>query len=715
MIMKQYIKLLGLGATLFAITGLTSCHDEQGLLTGEGTLMIRASVNTDIRVNARSTADELAEQCLIHVYNSKGLVREYKGINSVPAEGIKLMADSYVAEAWTGDSVSASFDQRWFKGRQEFVVTNAQTTQVDLVCKIANVVAAVEYSDNIDEVLTDYELTVGHNRGTLLFEGRDDRWGYFMMPNADKNLTWTLTGTQANGEPFTRTGTIVNVNPATLYTVKVDYKGGEGPEIGAGYITIQIDETALEINEEIEIVIAPLIKGVGFDIDSPLMTESGKVGRREIVVGASSALTSLVLVSDEVASRMSSTGNDFDLFNATDEIRDALRNAGVEWIYNYDSENDVSGFNLILSADLLDGLEEGTHTFEIAATDSNSKTTRKTFSVVVTDADVMTLPVDERDVWATKATVSATIMKPSVTNPVIMYRPAGTQAWLTAEPAQTGEGSFSVVLTGLTPGTTYEYFAKVDGYDDAEVMKFTTEADAQMPNSSFDEWDESGKTHLIYAPGGTMFWDSGNHGSSTMNKNVTTRSTDKVHHGTSSIKLTSQFVGIGSLGAFAAGNVFVGKFLDTNGTNGILGWGRKWETRPTTLTGWYHYTPQAVTHSKTNPGNVATGDMDRGIIYIAILDDSTKDYKNEKFPVIVKTKEQEFFSKNDDNVIAYGELIITEATPGDELVPFSIKLNYVRKDVKASNIMVVASASQYGDYFTGGPSVLYLDDLKLEY
>ena len=44
-----------------------------------------------------------------------------------------------------------------------------------------------------------------------------------------------------------------------------------------------------------------------------------------------------------------------------------------------------------------------------------------------------------------------------------------------------------------------------------------------------------------------------------------------------------------------------------------------------------------------------------------------------------------------------------------------IPLDYRRTDIKPSYIILVASASKGGDYFTGGPSVMYIDDFELIY
>ena len=138
----------------------------------------------------------------------------------------------------------------------------------------------------------------------------------------------------------------------------------------------------------------------------------------------------------------------------------------------------------------------------------------------------------------------------------------------------------------------------------------------------------------------------------------------------------------------------------------------------TAVTAWVHYTPVAVSRQKDNPGGVQIGDMDTGKIYVAILDGSTTtDPKasNKPYPVIVNTKTQTFFDKDGDNVIAYGEIVLDKATEGDAMVQIRIPLTY-KSNKKASNIMLTASSSTYGDYFTGGEgSTLYLDDIQLEY
>lgn len=707
-------KYMAVSAVLCAAVSATSCHDDRVLLQGEGTLRISATVKSDVKVASRARATEdLAGSCLIHIYNGKGLVRKYEGLDQVPAEGIKLVADNYVAEAWAGDSVSASFDDRWFKGREEFAVGHGQVTDVDLVCRIANVVAAVEYEQAALDMLQDCKVTVGHTRGSLDFVGQETRRGYFMMPNNVNDLTWTLEATQTNGETVTRTGTISGVKPATLYTLNIRFTPGSAGDLSGACLTIEVDESELLVEDEIVLTVPPVIIGHGFDLDKPLYGEAGKMERTSVYAAAVGQTTSLVIANDLLPQLLGISGNRVDLFNASADVCTQLENAGLDWNYKYDAESNTSQTKINFEQELLAKLPEGEHSITITATGAEDLSSSKTLTIVLTNADVMAKPVNDTDVWATSATVTADILKSGITGMGIGYRLKGTQAFITVTDVTVNGNSYSAVLNGLEPGKTYEYVAIADGFTSSDVRQFTTEAAQQIPNGDFEDWHKNGKILFPYAQGGAQFWDTGNTGSSTMSVNVTNNSTEKYHSGTQSAKLESQFVGIAGIGKFAAGNIFVGEYLKTDGTDGVLGWGRNFSNRPKALTGWIHYTPQPVTNTKLS--SVSKGDMDSGIIYIAILDASTKEYESKNYPVIVRTKQQELFSKDDPNVIAYGQMVFDSATPGDAMVSFRIPLDYKRTDIKAANIMIVASASRYGDYFTGGPSVMYLDDFKLEY
>ena len=714
-----------IGIGLMLCGALTACHDENELSDGGARVYLNASVSSDIKLASRASTDELKENTLIWISKKdKGLVKKFEGLSSLPANGLWLTTGEYVAEGWAGDSVPASFTDRYFTGYAPFTVSKGQSTGVNLNCKIANVVASVNYSEEIDEAISSYSLTVGHEGGELTFEGRDTRKGYFMMSSRSRDLQWTLNGTLPSGETFTRSGTIESPKRATEYTINVNYSGSE-TTVGGGHFSIEIDETAIEVNHEVVIRLAPFIMGDNFDITKPFYAELGKVGDHAFFVNASAQLSSVIIDSRFFMEQCGLDGNDVDFIHMSDEVRRALESHGIETVHTYDPDLDVASLRVKFSAAFNNALPEGRYDFRIIATDvkPTSNRTEATFSLVVSNAPVKVEDPSPAGIWTSQATLSGGIISAGASEYGFLYRAAASRAdgdWQKAVGEVSGN-TVTATITGLTPGSRYEYKVYADDFISADIKSFTTDSEQQLPNAGFEEWNTSSKTYLICTDASSMFWDSGNHGSSKMGKNVTQPDETVKHTGQRSIKMESQFVGIGTIGAFAAGNMFVGEFLGTeNTTKGILGWGRPWTTRPKALKGYIKYSPQAITHvDSDNLPDVHTGDMDSGILYIALVDDSHKSYQSYKsYPWIVRTADPAnwLFSKDKPNVIAYGERIFTEATAGDGMIEFEIPIEYYKTDIKPSNIIVVASASRYGDYYTGGQSsTMWLDDLQLVY
>ena len=171
---------------------LVSCSDEVLMSDGEG------SVNFDVKVNAEAkpatrAADEttLAENCIVYVYNSQGLIRKYRGTNSLP-DALVLKSGNYRVTAAAGDSVPASFTDRYFKGEQAFTVSAGSKESVSVTCKLANSAVVVDFG-NISEALSDYKVVVGNAAGELEYTSdKEGVNGYFMMDEGETSLNWTI-------------------------------------------------------------------------------------------------------------------------------------------------------------------------------------------------------------------------------------------------------------------------------------------------------------------------------------------------------------------------------------------------------------------------------------------------------------------------------------------------------------------------------------------
>lgn len=696
------------------------CSDDRDTLSGEGSFMIEASVNADIKVKPTSRAasmETLGESLLVWISQNGNVVRQYKGAAQLPTQPEKLLSGAYVAEAWAGDSASADWEKQYFKAYVPFEITPAAQTEVKLVCKIANVVASVEYGDEIDGVLSDYTLTVGHDRGQLTFEGRDTRKAYFMMPSTDKNLAWTLTGKKKDGTLFTRSGVIENVLPAHEYAFRIAC-AENNDEIGGGFLRIEIDDTEIEVSEQYQIVAAPDIKGVGFDLATPVQMDPDEPVRTSVYVTAAAALRDCNVQCDDFTS-LGLPDNNPNIMRATEAIQQQYRAAGIRWEYVYQEDKDISNLKLSFEEEFFATLSNGVHTITVTAADVNGKSTVAVLSVNISSAPIVMAEVAPAAVWATRATVSGLIRNAEgldLSSIKFSYAPKGSMEW-TDVTASVSDANFTVELTGLQPATTYQVVAATLDYT-SDPVEFTTEGTPQLPNASFEDWITVDKKGAIPQSGSIEFWGNGNQGSQTLGRDITEKETDAAYvtDGSASIRMRSQFVGVGIFGKFAAGNVFAGEYLDTDGTDGILGFGRDWTSRPVAVKGYARYERGSQKYNGSKKDDSVTDDL--GVIYVALIDDHTETFGGKTFAKIVKTKTAELFEpdgKDAAHVIAYGRIVF-QPTATDGMEEFTLTLDYRRTDVKPSRIIFVASASIEGDYFKGQDgSTLWLDSLTLEY
>ena len=181
-----------------------------------------------------------------------------------------------------------------------------------------------------------------------------------------------------------------------------------------------------------------------------------------------------------------------------------------------------------------------------------------------------------------------------------------------------------------------------------------------------------------------------------------------VHSGNKAAKLESKYIVI----KFAAASMYTGTFGNLVGTNGAkLNWGVPFVARPTALKGYMQYAPKAINRVGSNlpEGAPTEGEMDQCTMFCALLSE----------PLIVDNTQMSTFPdwESDPRVIAYGSLPAEQNVDSKGLWKrVSIPLVYRKLNIQPTHLLVVFSASKYGDYFHGGEgSTLYLDDFSLEY
>ena len=288
------------------------------------------------------------------------------------------------------------------------------------------------------------------------------------------------------------------------------------------------------------------------------------------------------------------------------------------------------------------------------------------------------------------------------------YRLAGTEEWTKVSPNDitSDGGNFTAKVIHLSPNTAYQARVYSEGlYGD--IVDFTTGDTPQMPNSDFEYWWLDKKVWCPWQENGDPYWGTGNTGAATLGQSNTTPTEDTPSGSGWAARLETRFVGIGSIGKLAAGNMFVGSYVRTVGTNGVLSFGRDFTEHPTKLRGYYKYNCVDITHV-SNETSQMLGQPDTCAIWIALID------LPEPLEIRTAPSNRQLFDPDGDYVVAYGKLEMAQTVPN--YVPFEIDIEYKSKSRKPKYILCVGSASKYGDYFTGGNgSVLYIDDFELLY
>lgn len=738
---KLYIAFVGMACLCLACS-----RDDRALLDGEGTLRLRAQVNDEVQIISRagvpegetSPEEELKKNCRVRIYKGEKLIYKHAGWDATLQEpGLSLSSGAYRVRIISGDSVDASFDKKYYEGNKSFEISQAQTTPVEVVCNVMNTLAKVVFDASLEPYLEKGEVSVAVDvdGGSLTYpyqkEAAEAKTGYYSLPQGKEYLICTFTGVAKNGRKFTQTNRIESAKKSTLYTLTYKISDLETPapptDEGGAFIDLKVDETPLaKKEEEILIYQRPQFRAVNqseeVDMKQPWFLELNSQIQPEVKIYTSTPLAE-ASVTSEVFTKLGLASAELNLMDEATRVE--LQEKGI----TVTSQEKLLTMNWGNSLnDLLK--EEGEHHIIYKATDTAvegnaaARTNTIDWTISVSNANIRAVNIPyPYQIWADRVTLYAEVINGRTLDPnaqlSFRYRKKSEQTWNEAIPAKLGEDQKTITsdeIKGLTPGTTYEYQVLEGDKVSNQTCEFTTEAALQLPNSGFENW--SGATPmLIHGSGEEMFWDSGNHGSSSFSLaavDLTTKASDFKVEGNYSAKLESKKVVV----KFAAGNLFVGSYLKTDGTDGILGWGRPWKSRPLALRGYVRYMPKACENEKFPDG------MDRGIIYVAIGDWTGAEY-DKNWPIVIQTKkpDTELFnpekgSYTGDGIIAYGEKILQGEVKGADggMIEFTIPLDYRSYERMPKSIIVVASASQYGDYFIGGiGSTMWLDDLELIY
>ena len=665
------------------------------------------AVSSDVSVKSAGESSPIA--LAIYRSGSDEPVEVIEDCASV-LEPLKLKTGHYTAVATCGESLSegsaAAFDSPFYSDTETFVIKNGVSETLDMTLVLDAVKVTTKFSEEIRENFKSYVLTVSNGVSELVFSNLDgtvDRDGYFAVTGT---LEWSLALTNNDGEVYeTLTGSYEEVKPKQHYTIS--FRMAEKQPEGGAVISIVVDDSMTEKVHDILLDFSVKDKpeiSASFSLDSPLSFHTGDASEKILYLNLKHPATSFLISHDDEGLVAAGLPEEVELVNASEEILSSLEGLGITapsvTAEVLNPEIDLTGF--------FSSLPAGTYGFEIfVQNDAEGELLQEISFEVKPVVETLTA-----NAWARFAYLSGRWLTEDQPEGLGFQYRTGDEEWTNVDADVTVNAeakTFEAELHGLAAGTQYEYRAVTAAFRENQPVQFTTETEQVLHNMSFDQWYMDGKAPMPNASADYKIWDSANPGSATFNIVPTTQETSNLAvtgENKSAAKLTTLSAPIVGL---AAGNIYTGRFEGTVGgiipSGAALEWGVLFSSRPLALKGFYDYRPVAIDVAK-GPYTDMKGQTDIGQIQFILTDWDA--------PFRIDTSAGTFVDvENDGHIIAYASLDLGQT---DGYQPFTLELEYRDRTRTPKYIVIVAAASKYGDYFTGGVgSTLYLDEFSFVY
>ena len=314
------------------------------------------------------------------------------------------------------------------------------------------------------------------------------------------------------------------------------------------------------------------------------------------------------------------------------------------------------------------------------------------------------------------------------------------------------EGFVKAVIRGLETGTEYEVIGYADDkQSDIKIVK--TSILYQIPNSDMEQWGkftndqnllptgEAGPCWYPFSSVQDMFWATGNPGGTSLGEkyNLTYpvyKSANPENVPADSTGEVSAYMGSQSVlnMKFAAGNLFVGHYGETLGTNATVYFGRPMsqDVKPVAVRFKVKYSRGGINwitignkyqaasngteyHIGSKQIKIVGGQPDVAKVFFCLTDWAEPHCVN-------SADEKTFFDpRTAAGVIGLGyfdsdntpEMVVEDT---DEWHTMTLPIEYSNPEVVPSQLLLTFTCSGYGDYFTGSSeSWMYVDDIELLY
>jgi hypothetical protein len=617
------------------------------------------------------------------------LIRLYKSTEEIPAQ-LALLAGDYAVRVDAGTKAEASFTELSYRGESDFTVEAGIVTPVSVDCKMLNSIVEVVFDSTISQKLNleayanicigeEYDAAGVASGKVPHLHFENSGLGYFLMPEGKTTLNWFFHG-KSNIEDIgtvEKMGTIENVAAATKYTLTFKYSKGLG---GSLSFEVDIDTKEQIFNDKIAFSPDPTVKGAGFD---PAEVQYILTQDYTFNIAALADINLMTITTE---------GATYDLLNGSTD--------GISV-----TQTDTKHYDVAFSPAFFALMNGGNHELIFKVTDQDGG--EANVPVVFCTQGIVPLG-NNYDLWFNTANFTGVAFDPATTSVKVKYRLAGG-AWkeLTAQ-ASSSANNYTAQATDFAAGKSYEYALFVNDAQVGNILTINTPDGAQIPNADLENW--TNKDDKIWCPTSSLLnavWDTGNHATGSIGAGNLTSPSDDIRPGSTGRKsayMKSMKAAVMGIGKFAAGNLFIGKFVQIDGIGGIVDFGKPFTftSRPKAVRMWVKYNCGTI-----NEGKHTTG-IDLTRIFICLCN------RTEPYRVNTNKEETLFSPTTAPNIIASG--IYDSKVSNTEWHELVIPIEYKDNSTKPNFLVMTLTCSGYGDYFTGSTdSYMYVDDIELVY
>lgn len=485
---------------------------EENVPQEEGSISIQLAPEIEVKSETKAMAggpDKNEFKIEIYKYTSSDLVRLYRDsyANTV-GQKIKLNSAPYKIHARHGDSLAAGFNSIYYAG-QAIVNVRPQTDEsVTIEAKMANVKVAVEYGDNLKYDWPEYYVKVksttpcGRKRN-LQFSQTEKRAGYLPHGNFVVELYVKI------GEEWKYYHSPqMEALPNDFITFKVNTEKAESDAVLTARIDrdLEVIEKSLMMSSDWLPKDAPVIvqkDGNGADFGNQTFTiiEANNNRRSDLkadinvpgrIKNCWLEVTSDYLAGLGVPSRVDLAGD------LEPSVEQALKSVGLKWMKGMSGQRlayvDFSGITAWLDQQPC-GSNPFNATFSLDVIDQRQavgQTQSEPVKFVQGKPAFEFYDIPSYNCWAWKIeNITTNVSAGNPERVVLEYKKStdGESAWTVMTPSATsGTRTKDYDLTGLQPGTTYNFRLTYNGNPLTRVTKSaTTEVAAQVGNNSFEQ------------------------------------------------------------------------------------------------------------------------------------------------------------------------------------------------------------------------------------